>query len=124
MPRLSPKRFSTEFQVEGNSDGLQAYRGANVIVRDSVAAGNAQHGFSATISDGLPTRLTIVRSAALNNNSTGVFVIGPAARVVITESTFAGNSSNLAAGSGAVIASFGNNRLVGGGAPDSTIAPR
>lgn len=111
--------------MKGNGRGLRAEDGSTVVVRDSVATGNANNGFVA-LATSRPVDLTINDSISSLNGAVGVYS-GSLATVRISNVTLSGNNVGLQAAGGAII-SFGDNSLLGNnstdGAPTSTVSRR
>jgi len=104
-------------RLEGNSHGLRVDDGSTVTVRNSIAAGNANNGFSVFVGAG-SAELNIESSVATGNGKAGVLASGVLATVRISNTMITGNVDGLK-GTGQIV-SFGNNRIAGNGA---TIAP-
>jgi hypothetical protein len=97
-------------------------------VRDSVAAGNAANGIVAFDGDGSgATKVMIDHTAAVNNTNSGVVSVNAGATIRIGDSTVTGNGTGLNAAAGAVLESYGTNKVDGNGTDVSgatTIATR
>ena len=118
-------------RVKNGGGGGIAFPGVNTTgsitatVRDSVAAGNVNFGIFASEGGGGTTVVTVDRSAAVNNGTTGISAVGAGATIRIGDSTVSGNSIGLSAITSGVIASYGTNKVNGNGtdgAPTNTIA--
>jgi len=114
-------------RMEDNLFGLRAEDRANVTVRNSIAGGNATDGFAA-FSSGAPALITVENSLSVNNgdgsdpNAAGVRASGASGRVNISNMTLGNDFPNaLSEQSGGIIVSFGNNQILGNGAPTVTI---
>jgi parallel beta helix pectate lyase-like protein len=99
-------------RLEHNAfSGLIAHTRAKVVVRDSVAAGNAQGGF---IRGGVAGgELTVDRCTANHNTLFGIAAVQGLARV--TDSTVIDNGTGLQVGAGGTIETRGNNTVQGNG---------
>jgi hypothetical protein len=109
-------------RVENNATG--AYLGqfnaadVSIVIRNSVFAGNAEHGIEIVGED---TTVTVDRSAIVNNGGAGISTSVGIAR--IGDSTVTGNTTGLEA-SGGTIQSYGTNKIDGNGADTAgTITP-
>jgi hypothetical protein len=103
--------------MQQNGRGLRAEDGAAVVVRNSVAAGNAANGFVA-LGASRAVDMTLESSAASRNGAVGVYA-GPFATVRISNVTATGNNVGLQSAGGTIV-SFGNNRVQGNISADGT----
>jgi len=90
--------------------GLDSTGTIKTLIADSVAAGNAGHGFiaaSSVSSTFLPNRLMLVRSVAANNG-TGIRATDPA-QVWVRQSTVTGNTTGV--DPAGVVISYGDNKV-------------
>jgi hypothetical protein len=117
-------------ELYNNSGGLvvsgqSGARSVAATVTDSVAAGNKTSLLVATGTPSTPASLMVVRSVVANNGF-GIGAVGASATLRVSQTTIAANQSALATESGGVIASYGDNYVVGNGAgtetPTTTIA--
>jgi hypothetical protein len=88
----------------------------NGIVTDSVATNNSNSGFHVN-SISAPTSLMVVRSVSANN-VTGLAALGANATLRFSQSASTGNTNSWAAGSGAILRSYGDNNIDGNGDGD------
>jgi len=105
---------------EGNL-GFSAISGSKIMVENSVSTGNAL-GFYAD-SGGV---MIMSRCAASSNTDHGVFAFGSGTVIYVSDSTIAGNAVGVAAMDGGIVTSRGNNTLQANttnGAFTSTFAP-
>ena len=97
-------------------------------VRDSISAGNGNHGIiTAENAGGGTTTAMLERTASLNNDEMGVIASGAGATIRIGNSTVSGNQVGMASFGGGVIQSYGTNKVNGNGTdgdPSSTIASK
>jgi len=121
----------TRVQLLSNSDGLREVGSGStgqlrVSVRDSVAAGNANTGFSA-VSTGTFTRMTLASSSA-SSNSIGILADGAQANLLLAGVTVAANNVGLSSVNGALSWSYTNNFINADiaidGAPTGVLPPR
>jgi len=113
------------------SDGIQILSinssgSINTTLRDCVSSGNAGTGIAAGAFASNPTQVMVDR-CALSNNNIGIDSQGPGTTVRIGDSVVAGNGVGLNSGFGAVLASYGTNKVNGNGtdgAPTTTISPK
>ena len=102
--------------------------GSHVILRDSVASGNAGDGILATSVTGhAPAFILVERTSSVNNAGTGLHADGPHATMLLDEDTVARNGVGLNAVNGGQLISYGNNRvnnnLGADGAPTGIFSP-
>jgi hypothetical protein len=110
-------------RLEGNNDGLRVEDGANVTVRNSIAAGNLNNGFAVVVGAG-SADLNIESSVATGNGKAGVVATGALATARISNTMITANVDGLKVQANGHIVSFGNNRIAGNGttvAPSSTV---
>ncbi|HEX3102944.1 MAG TPA: right-handed parallel beta-helix repeat-containing protein [Terriglobales bacterium] len=105
-------------RFELNNFGVNASNFSQVVVRHSVANGNASVGFLGSAAAGT-AELDIYDSMAGNNGSTGVQAGGGGASSTVRISNVAsfGNPNGLLVGAGGSLKSFGNNFNSTTGAP-------
>jgi Right handed beta helix region len=105
-------------RFELNNFGVNASNFSQVVVRHSVANGNASVGFLGSAAVGT-AELDIYESMAGNNGSTGVQAGGGGASSTVRISNVAsfGNPNGLLVGAGGSLKSFGNNFNSTTGAP-------
>jgi hypothetical protein len=92
----------------------------DMVVSDSVAAGNASDGIRANSLLGAITTLTVVRSVAIGNG-TGISVANANARVRVAQSTITGNATGWLAQSGGSFESYGDNYVNGNAAGEAAM---
>lgn len=111
-------------RMEGNQFGLKVANNANVTVRNSLAAGNATHGFSCETTGATAAVLNLESCVTTNNTMKGVLSSGTAATVVMSNVYISnnGNGISIVAG-GAKILSFGNNHNTQDGVPTAPVIP-
>lgn len=110
-------------RLEGNNNGVRVDEGANVTVRNSIAAGNANNGFSVFVGAG-SADLNIESSVSIGNGKAGVLASGVLATARMSNTMVTGNADGLKVTAGGHIVSFGNNRIAGNGvtaAPTTTL---
>jgi len=117
-------------RAENNVCGVKTVDGANVTIRNSVAANNAFAGFS-TVENGNIPRVLIENSMTMHNGTFGVLSTNLATsqlfppEVRLSNVTITDNSTGMGTGGGGLIISFGNNKNDGNsgggnGSPTST----
>lgn len=99
--------------VEKNIVGLKVDgtastgKGAHVLIRDSIVAGNAGDGILVTSAPGrAPTFIIVERSAAVNNAGTGIRVEGPHTTVLLRDAITTGNDTALSTVNGGQLISY------------------
>jgi hypothetical protein len=99
--------------VEKNIVGLKVDgtgstgKGAHVLIRESIVAGNAADGIRVTSAPGkAPTFIIVERSAAVNNAGTGIRVEGPHTTVLLRDSVTTGNDTALSTVNGGQLISY------------------
>lgn len=112
-------------RLEHNLFGLKVQDNSNVTVKNSVAAGNTNAGFSvAQVGAGASIGLTLEHSVSVNNGTFGLVTSGNALAIArISNSTFTNNATGMQAQSTSQIISADNNFINGNttdGAPTST----
>jgi nitrous oxidase accessory protein NosD len=108
-------------RVQQSGFGVRAVNNADVIVRNSVIAGN-NTGLAAVATAGLVTLMS--ENTATVNNGTGILSQGADARVRLSNTTIVGNQTGISSVTGGAVISFGNNRITGNnidGAPNSSV---
>jgi hypothetical protein len=114
-------------QTNGNGFGIKAVGSAstgqiNMVVRDSVAAGNSGNGIWATApTGGSFIRLLFDRSSA-NNNGTGVLSDGGPSFILLNGSAVLGNSTGVSFTNSASLLSYKNNAINGNIVSDGTVS--
>jgi hypothetical protein len=105
---------STGLNVIGNTGAI------NVIVTDSVCAGNGDDGIASTGSGGATNvfvRNSTIAGNGFNNNGpqavNGLFATGPGGQIVVTRSTITANAVGWATGNPAVVVSYDDNNIDG-----------
>jgi hypothetical protein len=98
-------------EMHRNGRGIRAEDGSSVLVRNSLAAGNAMAGFN-VVSAARVAKMTVEGSAA-TANMTGVRASGALASVLLNDSTIADNTDLGLSNAGGSIVSWGNNRVHG-----------
>jgi|CXWL01.1.fsa_nt_gi hypothetical protein len=128
-PTAGSVRASLEnVRFENNVFGLKTQDNTTTTVKDSVAAGNTNAGYSATSAAALAL-LTVVDSIAASNNGvngSGVEANGAMAAARIGGMTITGNTTGLLRTGGGQIISFTTNNVSGNGTdgtPSSTAPP-
>ncbi len=106
-------------------DGQVAFSGSiSGVITDSVSAGNAAAGFSASTTGSHPNPVVnIVRSTAAYN-AAGISTSGPATTIAISQSTVTMNTTGLSAGASTNLISYSDNVVfnnVTTGAPTATL---
>lgn len=81
-------------RLERNSNGLFVQDGSNVTVRNSIAAGNVNNGFSVVAAAG-SAELNIENSVATGNDKAGVFASGALATARISNTMITANLAGL-----------------------------
>ena len=97
-------------RIEQNFHGLRVQGRAVVTATGTTAAGNSGSGFFLTAPNGAALHLD---RCAASGNGTGVRAGGASGVVRISTTVVSDNTLGLAAVSGGVIESFGNNRVAG-----------
>jgi hypothetical protein len=122
--------FLDGVRLEGNLFGVFAADRSTVAVRNSVAVGNSNSGFTAG-STAVAVVLNLEGCLVSENNAapgtTGVLSAGAAATVRLSNVTVVNNSVGLSSVTGGNIVSFGNNRIAGNatdGSPTVTLPQR
>jgi hypothetical protein len=98
----------------------------DATVLGSIVSGNVGYGFYAgAIASGVATRLTVIRSAAVNNG-TGAYAEGLNATLRIGESIITGNTTSWSATDSATLRSYQDNYIDGNldGSPTPTAIVR
>ena len=96
------------------ANGTGSTGGIRVSIVGSEASGNSFAGMTATTpGGGAVITMMIDRSAALNNGTNGVASDGAASTVRIGSSTVSGNLTGFVFNNSGVLASFGNNKVLG-----------
>jgi hypothetical protein len=125
-------------QAINNSSGIVATAGGsggagtvvNIAVHDSVASGNSNVGIFARSQVGGPNVIMTLDHVAATSNGTGVQADGSdmgAGGIAFSNTQVSGNGQGLLSTLGGVLASFGNNYVIGNGtdgAPTTTVAPK
>jgi len=85
--------------------------GSHVILRDSVASGNAGDGIQARSLPGrAPAFVVVEESSSVNNGGAGMLANGPRATILIDNNTIARNGAGINAVNSGQIISYGNNK--------------
>jgi hypothetical protein len=119
--------FLDGVRLDGNFFGVFAADRSTVAVRNSVAVGNVNSGFTAG-STAVAVVVNLEGCLVSENNAaagtTGILSAGAAATVRLSNVTVVNNAVGLSAVNGGHIVSFGNNRVAGNatdGAPTQTL---
>jgi len=95
--------------------------GAHVLLRDSVASGNASDGIFATTMSGKAAAFLIVeRTTVVNNAGSGIHANGPGATVLLSDSTISRNGAGVTTANSGQLISYGNNRNNNNLGPEGT----
>jgi hypothetical protein len=125
-------------QVLDNDAGIVATAGGssgagtvvNIAVRDSVASSNVLAGILAKSQVGGPNVVMTLDRVAATSNGVGIEADGSdmgAGGIALSNTQVSGNGTGLMSVNGGVLASFGNNYVIGNGtdgAPTTTVAPK
>src|SRR5262249_56453439 len=85
--------------------------GVHLVMRDSVASGNAGDGIRALTASGhAPAFIVVEHSSTVNNGGAGILANGPRATIVLNDDTITRNGTGLSAGNSGQILSVGNNK--------------
>src|SRR5262249_43554346 len=113
----SAKAVLDRVHVENNVIGLlvdgtaATGNGAQVLIRESIASGNASDGFRAlSVSGQAPAFIFIEHSSAANNGGTGIKAEGPRATILLNDNTITKNGTGIGATGGGQLISYGNNK--------------
>jgi hypothetical protein len=102
----------------------------NIAVRDSVASGNAGVGILAKSQVGGPNVVMTLDHVAATSNGVGIEADGSdmgAGGIALSNTQMSGNGTGLLSVNGGVLASFGNNYVIGNGtdgAPTTTVSAK
>lgn len=104
-------------RFESNEFGLAVALGARAVVRDSLAAGNAQVGFQAYSFDPVPPSELTLESCGASNNGVGIESHSFDTKTIVrlSDCQVVGNGVGLKRTGAADIESRGNNSVVGNG---------
>jgi hypothetical protein len=117
------KAMVDRVSMYGNGRGVRVEDGANVEVRNSVAAGNTFNGFVA-LASAAPAFMTLDGSSSSQNGAVGVYA-GALSTVFISNLTIAGNNVGLLDVGGGAMVSFVKNPVGGNawdGVPTTTLS--
>lgn len=106
----------SDSQIESVQRGLFVNGAAEIYVRDTTMSGGAQDGIllaPTVLSPGPVIDVYVDSSRITDFDAAGINAAGSNTRVRIGDSTISGNATGTLAASGAVINSFGNNRILG-----------
>jgi hypothetical protein len=107
----SARAWLDNVRMEQNVFGLKVQDNSTVTLRNSVAAGNAFSGITATSAGGA-VNLFIDGSASVNNDI-GIQSNGSVATVRVSHSTVTGNATSLQSTASGAILSYDNNNIDG-----------
>jgi len=94
-------------QVDG---ALGTGEGAHVVIRNSVASGNAAEGILAFSLPGqAPAFVVVEKSSSVNNAGTGILANGPRATILLNDNSIKRNGTGISAVNSGQIISYGNN---------------
>ena len=102
-------------RLENNYHGVEAVSNVRVSVKDTIASGNAAHGFLANAFS-QPVEINLEGCVASGNGGFGIFStigIGDTAIVRVSNCSVTGNTTGVSADSGGSILSRGNNTVEG-----------
>jgi len=95
--------------------------GSHVILRDSVASGNASDGIQArSLPGGSPAFVVVEKSSSVDNAGNGILANGPRATILIDDNTISRNGAGISAVNGGQILSYGNNQNNNNVGPEGT----
>ncbi len=95
-------------RFEDGFNGVVGEQGSNIVIRDSIATGNSDVGFSA---NAVGAQVDVENSLVTRNNFG--LIVASGADMRVSETTIEENNTGLAKFGTGTIASFGNNRLAG-----------
>jgi len=93
--------------------------GVNAVVRNSRIQNNSQDGI--VLVGGAPIGLLVDDSAVFANGGNGVRAIGANVTARLSQTAVAGNGTGVAAFSGGLVQSYGNNNIVANGANGTAV---
>jgi hypothetical protein len=123
QPGVSPASAQVSIdhcRFESNQNGVSAADKSQVMVRDSVAAGNTASGFLATASAAGATEMNLESCVTTHNGSYGIRATGSGGMMATIRAmnvAVMNNGTGLSAGVNGALVSFGNNRVAGNAMP-------
>jgi hypothetical protein len=109
----SAKASLDNVRMDQNVFGLKVQDNSTVTLRDSVSAGNAFSGITATSVSGGAVNLFLDNVASVNNGTTGILSNGAVATVRVSNSTITGNATSVQSTASGAILSYDNNNIDG-----------
>jgi hypothetical protein len=114
----------TDVQVRNNANngirGDSTSGAVTIVIEDSSFSGNANGVVAA---GGASALNVMVNDSVVAINNIGILASGATSRVRVSDTTITGNGTGLAFGGGALVNTYGNNRLDGNGADGAFTAP-